>query len=661
MFQRMFRLRLILILGLFSEHAYGTGFLQTDGRFIVDADGNTVLLRGFGLGGWLVQEGYMWNIHGFFGSPSNIESKIIDLVGTENTAAFYQAYYENYITEADVAFIAANGFNALRVPFHYKFFSPAPGEYVQDGFNLIDQLLEWCSAYGVYLILDMHCAPGAQNTNDFSDSDGNVAGLWIQQSYRNWASAVWWYIADYYVDEEWIAGYDLLNEPVLSGGFISSQLRQFYIQMTNTIRDVDTNHIIFIEGNWYGNDFTNLTPPFDNNMAYSFHHYVGPSQQTSWIGQYTSMSQTYNIPLWVGEFGENSNHWAHKKVRLFENNDVSWSLWNYKHNGSITSAMRVEVPQGFEAIVNYWNGSGQAPSYEQAMTGLMDLADAYLFENCVANKGLVAALSDSDYDGFSKPFTDLTVPNTIEAVDYDIGTNGVAYNDEIYEDPDKFGSNSESWNNGWAYRNDGVDIEYSSDLSGGGYNIGWIDNSEWLKYTVQAEFTGTYQFSFKTSAQNDNGKILISVQGQTGSVNFQVPNTGGYQNWDWTDTASVYLSGGENVIRLQALNGGFNLKSIKIEGTNPNPLPENYSIWNFPNPFNTQTTFYFSDNIESDGQLTIYDNSGHVVQNIVIEQNQSSVTWDGKDRYGLAAGSGIYIYQVKFDQQKIAGKMTLIR
>ena len=78
MFQRMFRLRLILILGLFSEHAYGTGFLQTDGRFIVDADGNTVLLRGFGLGGWLVQEGYMWNIHGFVGSPSNIESKIID-------------------------------------------------------------------------------------------------------------------------------------------------------------------------------------------------------------------------------------------------------------------------------------------------------------------------------------------------------------------------------------------------------------------------------------------------------------------------------------------------------------------------------------------------------------------------------------------------------
>ncbi len=490
-------MRLIIGSIFLFNFLFSQGFLHVDNRDIVDGTGAPILLRGMGLGGWLVQEGYMWNIHGFFGSPSNIESNIIDLVGEENTVAFYQAYYENYITEADVAFIAANGFNALRVPFHYKFFSPTPGEYVQDGFNLIDQLLEWCAEYGVYLILDMHCAPGAQNTNDFSDSDGNVAGLWIHQSNRDWATAVWWYIADYYADEEWIAGYDLLNEPVLSGGFTSSQLRQFYIQMTNTIRYVDTNHIIFIEGNWYGNDFTNLTPPFDDNMAYSFHHYVGPSHQTSWIGQYTSMSQTYNIPLWVGEFGENSNHWAHKKVQLFENNDVNWTLWNYKHNGSVTAAAKVVVPNSFNSIIEYWNGSGPIPSASQAVTGLMDLAEAYKFDECVPNKGLIAGLSDPDFNTVSKPFTEHTVPGVIEAVNYDIGANGVAYNDNVYEDADKFGSYSEAWNNGWVYRNDGVDIEYSSDESGSDYNIGWIDNGEWLKYTVHAEFTDHYQFSFK--------------------------------------------------------------------------------------------------------------------------------------------------------------------
>lgn len=658
----MYRLRLIVSLTLVLGVVQGEGFLQTNGQDIVDSGGNTILLRGFGLGGWLVQEGYMWEIHGFFGSPSNIENKIINLVGEENTNTFYQAYFKNYITEADIVYIAARGFNALRVPFHYKIFSPVYGEFVEDGFNILAPLLEWCSTYGVYLILDMHCAPGAQNTNDFSDSDGVTAALWTNLSNRDWTRAIWRYIAEHYADEEWIAGYDLLNEPVLSGGFSSSQLRQFYIQLTNAIREVDSNHIIFIEGNWYGNDFTNLTPPFDDNMAYSFHHYVGSSHQASWIGQYTSMRQTNNVPLWVGEYGENSNHWVHKKTELFENNNVSWSLWNYKHIGSVTSAIRVEAPQGFQTIVDYWNNGGQAPVSEHAMNGLMALADAYKFDNCITNEGLIAALSDKEYGVLPKPFTDLQVPNTIEAVHYDIGANGVAYNDVVYEDPDKFGSNSQSWNSGWVYRNDGVDIEYSNDPTGKECNIGWIESGEWLKYTIQAEFTGSYQFSFKTSSPNDNGQIIISVVEQTGSTTFRVPNTNGYQNWVWTDTATMHLSGGENVITLQALTGGFNLKSIKIEGINPNPIPSRYVIWNYPNPFNTQTTFYFPNIIETNGEIQIYDTCGNIVQVLQLKPNQSSVTWDGKDRFGFSASSSVYIYQVKFDQEKIStGKLTLIR
>ena len=657
----MYRLRLIIVFSAVLVLLQGAGFLQTNGQNIVDENGSTILLRGFGLGGWLVQEGYMWNTHGFFGSTTNLKNKIINLVGEDNANTFYQTYYQNYITEADVSEIAAQGFNTLRVPFHYKFFSPAPGEFTNEGFNLLAPLLDWCSTYGVYLILDMHCAPGAQNTNDFSDSDGQVAGLWIQQSYRDWTMAVWWYIASHYADEEWIAGYDLLNEPVLSGGFTSSQLRQFYIQLTSAIRQVDENHIIFIEGNWYANDFTNLTPPFDGNMAYSFHHYVGPSQQTGWIGQYTSMSQINQVPLWVGEFGENSNHWAHNKVELFENNNVSWSLWNYKHNGSITAALRVQEPEGFQEIVNYWGNGAPAPSSATAVAGLMDLAEAYLFENCVINKGLFSALSDTDYNSSTKPFTDLIVPDIVEAVYYDIGASGIAYNDVVYEDADKFGSNSQSWNNGWVFRNDGVDIEYSSDNTRSGLNIGWIENGEWLIYTVWAPYSRSYNFSFNTASPNENGQLLLSVVGQSSSEVFQIPKTNGWQNWAWTDTASAHLSGGENGIRLQALTGGFNLKSIKIEGASPNTVPEHYTIRNYPNPFNTETTFYFPNSIETISEIEIYDTEGKIVQYLQIQPNHLSVTWDGKDQLGRAAGSGVYIYQVKMDLEKSAGKMTLIR
>ena len=49
------------------------------------------------------------------------------------------------------------------------------------------------------------------------------------------------------------------------------------------------------------------------------------------------------------------------------------------------------------------------------------------------------------------------------------------------------------------------------------------------------------------------------------------------------------------------------------------------------------------------------------MQYLQIQPNHLSVTWDGKDQLGRAAGSGVYIYQVKMDLEKSAGKMTLIR
>ena len=244
-------------------------------------------------------------------------------------------------------------------------------------------------------------------------------------------------------------------------------------------------------------------------------------------------------------------------------------------------------------------------------------------------------------------------------MDYDIGANGIAYSDNIYEDTDKFGSNSESWNNGWVYRNDGVDIEYSTDQ--GGYNIGWTDNGEWLKYTVNTEMSGEYEFSFNASSPHDNGQIIVTIQEQTGSTNFQVPNTGGYQNWDWTDTSSVNLTSGENVIRVQIVNGNINLKSIKIEGSNLDPVPDNYSIWNYPNPFNGKTTVYFSNRIESEAVLRIFDINGKLVQRITVQTDASDIGWDGKDLAGLDAGSGIYFFQINRGKKTHSGKMTLIR
>ena len=116
---------------------------------------------------------------------------------------------------------------------------------------------------------------------------------------------------------------------MLPEGISSMDLRDLYIDITSAIREVDQNHIIYIEGNWYGTDFTNLTPPWDENMSYAFHKYWGDVTINT-IQSYLSMSNNYNIPLWLGETGENSNHWYYEIVKLCENNNIGWNWWTHK-------------------------------------------------------------------------------------------------------------------------------------------------------------------------------------------------------------------------------------------------------------------------------------------------------------------------------------------
>ena len=104
------------------------GFLKTDGEIIVNENNEKVILRGFGLGGWLVLEGYMWNYPGF-GSTSVLETEIENLIGSDKKKLFFEAYRENYINEKEIKFLADNGFNALRIPLHYKHFSSSKNSF----------------------------------------------------------------------------------------------------------------------------------------------------------------------------------------------------------------------------------------------------------------------------------------------------------------------------------------------------------------------------------------------------------------------------------------------------------------------------------------------------------------------------------------------------
>ena len=313
--------------------------LQANGKIITNQLGDTVLLRGMGLGGWMVQEGYMMQTASFANPQHKIREKIEQLIGPTDTDLFYEAWLDNHCREADIDSLKAWGFNSVRLPMHYNLFTlpiedePVAGQqtWLTKGFELTDSLISWCAARQMYVILDLHAAPGGQGYDEaISDYDPTKPSLWESQANKDKMVALWKRLAERYKNEEWVAGYDLLNEPNwnLPG---NAALRSLYEVVMDSIRSVDTDHIIFIEGNWFANDFTGLTPPWDPNMVYSPHKYWSVNDQASiqWV---LNMRDQYNVPLYLGETGENSNVWFRDAVKLYEDNNMGWAWWPMKKN-----------------------------------------------------------------------------------------------------------------------------------------------------------------------------------------------------------------------------------------------------------------------------------------------------------------------------------------
>src|SRR5882724_4027162 len=99
-----------------------SGFLRARGQDVVDEQGEKVLLRGVGLGNWLLPEGYMWKFGEWGDRPRKIEQMVSDLIGPENAARFWKEFRRNYITETDIQRISALGYNCVRPALNARLF-----------------------------------------------------------------------------------------------------------------------------------------------------------------------------------------------------------------------------------------------------------------------------------------------------------------------------------------------------------------------------------------------------------------------------------------------------------------------------------------------------------------------------------------------------------
>lgn len=558
-------------------------FLQAKESTIINDKGQTVLLRGMGLGGWMLQEGYMFRVS-FLGQQYRIREKIADVVGPERTKQFYDAWLQNHTTKRDIDSLAAWGFNSIRLPMHYNLYTlpadeePVKGQHtwLEKGFAMTDSLLSWCKANKIYLILDLHAAPGGQgNDLPISDRDPARPSLWESEANKEKTIALWKKLAARYADEPWIGGYDILNEP--NWGFEDPKndfrgisetknipLKDLMVAITKAIREVDKKHIIIIEGNGFGNNYRGILPPWDDNMVLSFHKY-GNFNTINSIKGFLELRDKYKIPLWLGESGENSNTWFTEAIKLAEENGIGWAWWQLKKMG-INNPLEIKRPEGYDELLAYWSGKGPKPSKTKAWITLQQLLTNLEITNNILHRDVVDAMIRQVQQEDTRPFKVNSIGDKsfVRAVDFDMGRQRVAYYDK---DSARYqytpGVNTEG-NRGHSYRNDAVDIQKDRE----DYYVFNTEDGEWMQYTVEVKSRGTYHISFMIAVEKEGSEIALYESGKNITGNVAVPSTGGMQVWKQVTVKGIPLHEGMNRFRVMVVKGGFNLSGIQFEKQN---------------------------------------------------------------------------------------------
>jgi hypothetical protein len=558
--------------------SFGQGFLRRDGQKIVDGKGQNVLLRGLGLGGWMVQEGYMLQTQPFASPQYIIKQKIQDLIGEENTKEFYVAYKANGITKRDIDSLAAWGFNSIRLPMHYNLYTPSVeieknGEitWIEEGFTMTDSLLKWCAENKMYLILDLHAAPGGQgNDAAISDYDTTKASLWQSEANQKKMIALWKKLAGRYKDNPWIGAYDIINEPNWNFNGTNKNgcdensngpLRELMIAVTKAIREVDTNHLIFIEGNCWGNNYNGIFPLWDENMALSFHKYWNYNTVAS-IQKMLDYRKQYNVPIWLGESGENSNVWFKDAITLVENNNIGWAFWPMKKIENIAGVTSVTKIPEYDVLLKYWKDGGDKPTVDFAKSALLKIAENYKMENVTVKQDVIDAMFRQVQTNDTKPYKKHATPGKIFATEYDLGTNERAYLDKDFVNYRVDTGNSVEWNKGNSMRNDGVDILPCKDSDTNGYQVSFIEDGEWLQFTSEVQKPNTYKVVIRYSSESAEGKIHLEIENGAKSKVMLLPATGGNNKWGTAILHELELKTGTNKIKVIFDKGGFNLNYL---------------------------------------------------------------------------------------------------
>ena len=569
-------LALIWILFL-TLNAQSQDFLRVDGQQIVNADGNFII-KSIGTGNWMIQEGYMMqSTRVGIGTHTQFRNKLEEVMGEEKTAEYYEHWLNNHFTKTDLDSMKAWGFNALRPALHYKWFTlpieeePVKGEntWIEAGFDKLDELMDWGAENEMYIMLDMHGAPGGQGKNsNINDYDETLPSLFESEENRDKLVALWVKLAERYKDNPWFGGYDFINEPNWKlggngnpngcGSENNDELWDLHLRLTKAVREIDQNHIIYISGNCWGNNYSSFENhplnSYDDNTVITFHKYWNINDQES-IQWALDMREKYNRPLWMSESGENSNQWFADAIYLFEQNNIGWSWWPVKKS-RVNNIFKVKTPESYNELLDSWDEGNEPLNAEETFAAVMDYSEAHKTANTTVARDVIYAMINNQDPKATKPFKEHLASEWIAFVDYDLGRDGYAYDDKVSDNIRDENNRSRSWNDGRMYRNDGVDIGKIDD----DYYVGWTEEGEWLQFTLYVEEEGRYKIEIESSG--DAGSISVEVNGEVAVGKHFLTSS---KEWQKSSTGEIVLPNGELKLRFRFTEGGPFLKTFSLK------------------------------------------------------------------------------------------------
>lgn len=345
----------------FSGLAGAQQLVRTEGKRFVAPDGKTINLKGINLGNWLMPEGYMWKFDKAR-SPRQIYGAFDRILGAEESKRFWTRFRDSYVTEEDIRFIKRVGFNLVRVPLHYSLFMKDDGSIEGEGWKRLDNVLRWATDAGLYVVLDLHAAPGGQTGVNHDDGSGYPLMFYVPR-HRAMTVHVWKAIALRYAGNTTILGYDLLNEPIApyhDTATLNLRLEPFYRDLTDAIREYDPGRIVFLAGGQWSSTFSMFGPPFAKNLAYTYHSFWASTHRDA-IQRHVNFAARHNVPLFLGETGELTDSWNKGFRELHDRLGIGWCFWTYKNLDTPSTVVSIPRPEGWNDLVAFADGRTPTP------------------------------------------------------------------------------------------------------------------------------------------------------------------------------------------------------------------------------------------------------------------------------------------------------------